>query len=88
MTCCDQNWIYEIVSLDGRPLCWACGKRPPRLDGRWCSTGCKHWGEEMIEQSPTPTEIVQATRIIQATWSEQETARRLNGLTAPEPQSS
>ena len=72
--------IYAVFSLDGRPLCWACGKRPPKLEGRWCSGRCKLDGETIIAGTPVPEEIKRATKSIIATWSVEEAARRRRGL--------
>jgi hypothetical protein len=59
-----------IVGLDGKPLCWCCGERPPIWDGRYCSRRCRYTASQLSD--PTPDEIRQGCEEIRAGWSEQE----------------
>jgi hypothetical protein len=75
--------VFAVVSLDGRPMCWVCSTRPPKLDEKWCSPKCKLLGEAMMEHSPVPEEITKATQAIRATWTREEAALRRSGLRRP-----
>ena len=71
-----QQEIYEIKGLDGRRLCWNCGKREPRLDGKWCSPNCETLGRHLVLDAPCPSEISEITAGIRLMWSEEERLRR------------